>query len=276
MSQSKIRLLELNARLAQNLNDKGVEATADETTTVLVRKVVDIPTAKEEQEKNITITENGTTEILSDENKTLSKVTVNVDVKGDGDSYGIVDGTIAGDLVLESDTIRAYAFYNCPNITSVSLPNATEINEYAFSFSAASFSSQMTKFIAPIVTTIGMAAFRHQFSLNEIYVPNLVMVGNSSFQNTNIIIADLPCVTSLEVNAFYNTPALVAIVLGKRATLANEYAVHKSNIYVKKEDIEWYSTATNWSSLYENGRVKTIEDNLEYLKSLGYMSEVAE
>ena len=29
MSQSKIRLLELNAQLAQNLNDKGVEATAD-------------------------------------------------------------------------------------------------------------------------------------------------------------------------------------------------------------------------------------------------------
>ena len=134
----------------------------------------------------------------------------------------------------------------------------------------------MTKFIAPIVTTTGIAAFRHQFSLNEIYVPNLVTVGHSSFQGTNIIIADLPCVNSLATNVFYKTPSLVAIVLGKRATLANEPAVYNSNIYVKKEDIEWYSTATNWSYLYENGRVKTIEDNLEYLKSLGYMSEVAE
>lgn len=42
MSQSKERLLELNARLAQNLTDKGVEATADETTTELVNKVAEI------------------------------------------------------------------------------------------------------------------------------------------------------------------------------------------------------------------------------------------
>lgn len=41
---SKQRLLELNARLAQNLTDKGVEATADETTTALVNKVADIQT----------------------------------------------------------------------------------------------------------------------------------------------------------------------------------------------------------------------------------------
>ena len=39
---SKERLLELNARLAQNLTDKGVEATADETTTSLIDKVADI------------------------------------------------------------------------------------------------------------------------------------------------------------------------------------------------------------------------------------------
>lgn len=276
MSQSKTRLLELNARLAQNLVDKGVEATADETTTDLVDKVADISTSKEEQEISVDITENGTYDVSPDDGKALSKVSVNVDVKGDGDFNGIVDGTIAGDLVLESDTIRAYAFYSCPNITSVSLPNTTKVDEQAFSFSKWSSGAQMTKLIAPIVTTTGAAAFRHQCSLNEIYVPNLVTVGNSSFQNTNIIIADLPCVTSLASNAFCDTPALVAIVLGKCATLANESAVHNSNIYVKKEDIEWYSTATNWSSLYEEGRVKTIEDNLEYLKSLGYMSEVSE
>ena len=49
MSQSKQRLLELNSRLAQTLTDKGVEATADETTTALVNKVADISSPKEEQ-----------------------------------------------------------------------------------------------------------------------------------------------------------------------------------------------------------------------------------
>ena len=42
MLQSKQRLLELNAKLAEMLTSKGVTATADETTTALVNKVADI------------------------------------------------------------------------------------------------------------------------------------------------------------------------------------------------------------------------------------------
>lgn len=40
--------------------------------------------AKEEQEKTVDITENGTTEVLPDEGKTLSKVTVNINVESGG------------------------------------------------------------------------------------------------------------------------------------------------------------------------------------------------
>lgn len=42
MLQSKQRLLELNAKLAEILTNKGVTATGDETTTALVNKVADI------------------------------------------------------------------------------------------------------------------------------------------------------------------------------------------------------------------------------------------
>ena len=45
-------------------------------------------TAKEEQEKTVNITENGTTEVSPDENKVFSKVTVKVDVPSGG---GVVD-----------------------------------------------------------------------------------------------------------------------------------------------------------------------------------------
>jgi hypothetical protein len=57
---------------------------------------------KEEQEKTVTITENGTTEVLPDENKALSKVTVITEVEGDGgteeiedliDNSGVLDST---------------------------------------------------------------------------------------------------------------------------------------------------------------------------------------
>ena len=46
---------------------------------------VDTPEPKEEQEKTVDITENGTTEVLPDEGSVLSKVTVNVDVAGGGE-----------------------------------------------------------------------------------------------------------------------------------------------------------------------------------------------
>ena len=42
MFQSKARLLQLNAKLAETLTSKGVTATADETTTALVNKVANI------------------------------------------------------------------------------------------------------------------------------------------------------------------------------------------------------------------------------------------
>lgn len=105
---SRQRLLELNARLAQNLTDKGVEATADETTTALINKVPSVydkgyeqgltDGTKEEQEKSVIITENGTTEITPDENKVLSKVTVDVNVP---DTSEVIENIIDESGVLE-------------------------------------------------------------------------------------------------------------------------------------------------------------------------------
>lgn len=55
--------------------------------------VESIDTSKPEQEKTIEITENGTTEVTPDEGKVLSKVAVNVEVKGssNGESINLLD-----------------------------------------------------------------------------------------------------------------------------------------------------------------------------------------
>lgn len=72
MLQSKQRLLELNAKLAETLTSKGVTATADETTTALVNKITDIATTiggnTPEFLKEITLTDdvNAITVDLSD------------------------------------------------------------------------------------------------------------------------------------------------------------------------------------------------------------------
>lgn len=72
MLQSKQRLLELNAKLAETLTSKGVTATADETTTALINKVGEITTTicdnTPEFLKEITLTDdvNAITVDLSD------------------------------------------------------------------------------------------------------------------------------------------------------------------------------------------------------------------
>ena len=55
-------------------------------------EIAGISVPKEEQEKSVEITENGTTEVLPDDGKALSKVTVTVNVAGEVlEEY---DGTI--------------------------------------------------------------------------------------------------------------------------------------------------------------------------------------
>ena len=72
---------------------------------------VEIP-AKEEQEKTITITENGTTEILPDTNKTLSKVTVVTDVPiGVSDNYAVAFNSLHSASFMNAVNLERIDFY---------------------------------------------------------------------------------------------------------------------------------------------------------------------
>lgn len=93
--------------------------------------------AKEEQEKTVTITANGTVEITPDAGKTLSKATaiVNVPTPGGGDSVlpSIIDRSITGVYVNSDITVVGlYAFFMCNNLTGIVFPNTTDIQQYAF------------------------------------------------------------------------------------------------------------------------------------------------
>jgi hypothetical protein len=63
--------------------------------------------------------------------------------------------------------------------------------------------------------------------------------------------------------AFQYRSKLEAIILGAdtRATLASLIAIPAETIvYAYQKDIDaWYSTATNWSALYEQDRILPIE-----------------
>lgn len=111
--------------------------TAHDSSGTMITGTMEVGSSKEEQEKSISITANGTYTIEPDTGKTLSKVTtiVNVPTSGGGDSalLSIIDRSISGVYVNSDITVVGpYAFFRCLNLTGVVFPNATDIQQYAF------------------------------------------------------------------------------------------------------------------------------------------------
>lgn len=110
----KTQIENANALGRTNLSEKGVKLPETATTYEIMSKIaeisggggVEIP-AKEEQEKTITITENGTTEILPDTNKALSKVTVVTNVPvGVSENYAEVFNGLVNASFMNSNIDR--------------------------------------------------------------------------------------------------------------------------------------------------------------------------
>ena len=170
-------------------------------------------------------------------------------------------------------TIGNSAFNNCTSLTSINLPEGvTSIGSSAFNncYSLTSIT------IPDSVTTIADNAFNGCRSLTNVNIPDSVTtIGSSAFNNcyslTSIAIPEE--VTSIGSNVFSYCTSLTDIVVKGTPSLANTNAfsnIYKDYlIYVPRAKLSWYSTATNWTTLYNNNRIVAIEDNIEYLESIG-------
>lgn len=111
--------------------------TAHDSSGTAIVGMMEAGSSKEEQEKSISITANGTYTIKPDVGKTLSKATaiVNVPTSGGGDSVlpSIIARSISGAYTNSDITeVGVYAFFNCGALTSIVFPNVTAIEAYAF------------------------------------------------------------------------------------------------------------------------------------------------
>lgn len=103
---------------------------------------------KPEQEKAVTITENGTTEILPDDGKALSKVIVNVDVPSNDEQYEMLKNTMsnlkfdtASGGVIRLDcskfarlTSLEKTFQSISSVATIYLSNTQNIKNWAYCF----------------------------------------------------------------------------------------------------------------------------------------------
>ena len=148
---------------------------------------------KEEQEKTIEITKNGTTEILPDDGKVLSKVSVEVDVPSDDSlAIGLIQRDVTEIVIPDGvTTIGERTFSNCSSLTEIVIPDGvTTIGKYTFSNC-----SSLTEIVIPDgVTNLNNGTFEFCSALKSVLLPKndeltiLTTVFNTCTSLTNIII----------------------------------------------------------------------------------------
>lgn len=181
-------------------------------------------TEKEEQEKSVTITENGTTEITPDSGKTLSKVMITTNVTGGGSGESklpqVVDRTVT-EITAEDlqglTGIGAYAFHSCVNLMSATIPSGVNsIGSYAFYDC-----SSLTRVMIPDgVTYIGINAFYNCSALESVLIPSSVAnIGNTAFSKTGLLSIEIPdSVTRLGGTVFSSCTKLKSAIIGNGVT----------------------------------------------------------
>ena len=179
-----------------------------------------------------------------------------------------------------------YCFYYDSNITSFSSTSVTEIGEYGFYYAtnltavdcpslawqqgsnAPSYvfanCSNLTTVNLPSIKRIGGYCFNACVKLKNVSFPQLTTsIAYSVFNGCTLLeTVDLGNLDTILRNWFTNCTSLISITLRKSdniCSLTNTNAFdnigHAVTVYVPSNLITTYQTATNWSTLYNNGNV---------------------
>ena len=175
--------------------------------------------------------------------------------------YPSPSSMIGGSLTTYTDdtvtSLRRGAFYYYTSLQSVSFENLISASHESFAYC-----NQMTTVNMPNIEMIGSGCFNVCSSLANVYIPKSITIGNTAFANCPTLKRlELPNVESFGSQVFLNDLMLTAVILGKKATLSSAGSMPKNIVfYVQPDDFAWYQTATNWSDLYGQGKIKSIED----------------
>jgi len=233
-----------------------------------------------------TITENGTYKAEDDNADGYSEVTVAVP----REITKLVNGTITEYVDDEVTEIRESAFKNCTSLQKCLIPNVTEIKNTSF-YGCAS----LTDFDFSNVQIMGDHLF-YGVPLKKgepMRFPKLETVGDGCFRNmryteTPLRMAIYPKLTSITGYSFAGSTFHVTIALlifkqpvfltsygAEMFSIRNNANILRSKIYVPQALLNHFQTATNWAAGYASypNAIKTIEDNLDYLISLGFTRE---
>lgn len=170
-------------------------------------------------EKEVTITENGKQEIVADENKAFSKVTVNVNVAatGAGKLPQVIDGSVTeltADDLAGATAIRSYMFYDCNNLISVVIPEGvTIIYDNAFMMC-----DKLESITIPSTLIESKAnTFTNDTALKAVYISDLEAWNNIHHNST----ASNPL--NYANNLYLNGELVTNLVIPNGVTIINRY-----------------------------------------------------
>lgn len=213
-------------------------------------------TCKEEQEKAITITENGVTEVLPDENKVLSKVTVAVDVPIDdcydegytaghiaGYEEGKTDGLVEGGALFKAlaegtieeindDTItmvKNYAFANCDSLKMVAL-NSLDIANGNLASGWLSNCTTLETVNLPKTKTFGYSGLSGCKALKNVYAPNASTSYNCLSNCSSLEFLDLPKMHYVNAYSFSGCTSLKTLIIRVTQTATTGNVAYLNNI----------------------------------------------
>ena len=122
----------------------------------------------------------------------------------------------------------------------------------------------LTTAIFPNATSLGISSMRSCTRLTTIEIPKTIQINGTCFFGCSrlprIFLQSVTALTGSQI--FWNCSALTTVIMGKRATLGNTNSFTNNNaiIYVQPDDLSWYETETNWSTLYANNRIKSVAE----------------
>lgn len=143
------------------------------------------------------------------------------------------------------------------NITSIESGASSVRNEMFKGFYS------LTTAIFPNATSLGVNSMRGCERLTTIEIPKTIQINATCFFGCYWLPRIfLQSVIDIKNQVFYNCAQLSVVVMGKRATLGNTNSFTNNNaiIYVQPDDLSWYETETNWSTLYANNRIKSVAE----------------
>ena len=229
-------------------------------------------TAKPEQEKTVNINKNGTTEVLPDEGKTLSKVSVEVDVPTIGGDYtneqimALIDRKITEFTIPYGTTnIGRSVFSACTRLKTLNIPNTVKTIE------AEAFSMCYRLFVElpDGVEFIGESAFNSNTHQIIPRLPSeLKTIGNQAFQycSGSFSLSEIPAkVETIGKQAFHNCTGITELTFkGKPTSIySNSFqgCTNLLNIYVPWSEGEVANApwgATN-ATIHYNSEVSNAE-----------------